>query len=248
MRRRAYIAYYRVSTRRQERSGLGLESQQMAVRDFLAGSPGDVVAEFTEIESGRKNERPKLLEALRLCRLHRATLLVARLDRLSRNVALIANLIEGGAAFVVADMREANRFTLHIFAAVAEYELKLISERTKAAWAAMKARGRQPAVQLRGTRVSRREDLHAAWAAQRKREMARAVAMAPLLRELRDRGKSLHGVAVELTRLEIETPRGGRAWSRESVARLFVWSGQAQPLKGVSNRRAHCEAQAAWPL
>ena len=248
MRRRAYVAYYRVSTRRQERSGLGLESQQMAVRDFLSSSPGDVVAEFTEIESGRKNERPKLIEALRLCRICGATLIVARLDRLSRNVALIAGLMEGGAEFVVADMPEANRFTLHIFAAVAEYEVKLISERTKAAWAAMKARGWRPAVQLRGSRVSRREDLLPAWAALRRRETARAVAMAPLLRELRDLGKSLHGVAVELTRLEIETPCGGRLWSRESVRRLFAWSGQTPPLKGVANRRALCEARAAQAL
>src|SRR5207248_353684 len=110
-----------------------LDAQRMAVREFVAANPGHVVAEITEIESGRKNDRPKLMEALSLCRLHGATLLVARLDRLSRSVALIAKLMTSNVEFVVADMPEANRFTLHIFAAVAEYEATLISERVKAA-------------------------------------------------------------------------------------------------------------------
>jgi DNA invertase Pin-like site-specific DNA recombinase len=244
MSRCAYVAYFRVSTRSQERSGLGIESQQMAVRDFLARNHGDVVAEFTEIVSGRRNDRPKLIEALRLCRLYGATLVVARLDRLSRNVALIAKLAETEVPFVAADMPEANRFTIHIFAAVAEYEAKLISERLKAACAAMKARGMRLGEHLKEHRTYRAEDLLVARAAQQKRRVSRALAMAPLLRELRDQGRSLHGVAAELTRLEIETPRAGRVWSRESVRRLFAWSDQAPPLKGAANRRAFYEAHA----
>jgi DNA invertase Pin-like site-specific DNA recombinase len=224
-----YVAYYRVSTRAQGHSGLGLEGQQIAVRDFFACNPGDLLAEITEIESGRKSDRPKLNEALRLCRLLGAVLVIARLDRLSRSVALIARLIEAGVEFAVADLPEANRFTLHIFAAVAEYEAKLISERTKSACTAMKARGWNPAERLKGTRVARAEDLEPARAAKLRRQKRRALAMAPLLAELRDSGKSLYGVAAELNRLEIETPKGGRKWTRETARNLFIWSGEALP-------------------
>jgi DNA invertase Pin-like site-specific DNA recombinase len=211
----------------------------MAVRNFLARNPGELVAEFTEVESGCRNDRPKLTEALRLCRLCGATLLVARLDRLSRSVALISKLMESGAAFVAADMPEANRFTLHIFAAVAEYEAKLMSERRKAACAAMKARGQRPGEHLMGRGVHRPENLLAARAAQQRRREVRALAMAPLLRELRDRGKSTYAIAAELTRMEIATQKGGRKWSNTCVQYLFQWAGEAQPLKGAANRKAY---------
>src|SRR5260370_4122522 len=101
---RRYVAYYRVSTRMQERSGLGLEAQNAAVRDFLAANLGELLAEVTEIESGCKNDRPRLGEALRMCRVYGATLVIARLDRLSRNVTLIAKLMTTRAEFVAADI------------------------------------------------------------------------------------------------------------------------------------------------
>src|SRR5215207_3217039 len=136
-----FVSYVRVSTARQGRSGLGLEAQQEAVRSYLNGGNWQLVAEVVEVESGRRNDRPKLAEALRLCRLHSATLIIAKLDRLARNVAFISNLMESGVEFTAVDFPQANRLTVHILAAVAEHEAAMISQRTKAALAAAKARG-----------------------------------------------------------------------------------------------------------
>lgn len=135
------VSYLRVSTARQGASGLGLEAQRAAVQGFAAGAGHTIVAELVEVESGRKADRPQLAAALGLCRLHRATLVIAKLDRLARNVAFIANLMDGGVEFVACDMPHANRLTLHLMAAMAEYERDMISQRTKAALAAAKARG-----------------------------------------------------------------------------------------------------------
>jgi hypothetical protein len=135
-----FVAYYRVSTDRQGASGLGLDAQRQAVARQVNG--GQLVAEFTEIESGRRHtNRPQLLATLEECRKRRATLLIARLDRLARNVAFIANLMESGADFIACDMPQANRLTIHIPAAVAEHEREMISQRTKAALAETKRRG-----------------------------------------------------------------------------------------------------------
>jgi DNA invertase Pin-like site-specific DNA recombinase len=232
---RPHVAYYRVSTARQGRSGLGLEGQQIPVRRFLANAEPPI-AEFTEVESGRKNHRPKLLEALRWCRVYSATLVIANLDRLSRNVALISSLMESRVEFVVADFPEANRFTLHILAAVAEYETKLISDRLKAAFAAAKSRGVKLGEQLKGSRTRRPEDLAAARAAQIGRMRDRAFALRPLLRDLRDDGRSLSGIAAELTRLEIETPRNGLRWKPESLRCQFRLCGLELPLKSRRGR------------
>ena len=135
-----FVAYYRVSTDCQGASGLGLDAQRQAVVHH-AGS-GQLVAEYTEIESGRRHtNRPQLLAALAECRKRRAVLLIARLDRLARNVAFIANLMESGADFIACDMPTANRLTIYILAAVAEPEREIISKRTKAALAEAKRRG-----------------------------------------------------------------------------------------------------------
>ena len=137
----AYVAYYRVSTDRQGASGLGLDAQRATVARHLNGQ-GQFIAEYTEIESGRRHtNRPQLLAALEECRKRRAVLLIARLDRLARNVAFIANLMESGADFVAVDMPQATRLTIHILAAVAEHEREMISKRTKAALAEAKRRG-----------------------------------------------------------------------------------------------------------
>ena len=143
MRSQPVVAYYRVSTRQQKQSGLGLMAQYDAVHRYVSTYSGRLLAELTEAESGRKNGRPKLKEALWLCRVYGAKLVIARLDRLARSVALIAGLLESGVDFVAVDMPLANRFTIHILAAVAEYEVRLISERSKAAFAVAKARGRR---------------------------------------------------------------------------------------------------------
>src|SRR5271163_2291731 len=138
---RSCVAYYRVSTQKQGRSGLGLEAQQSTVRNHIEKTNRKLVAELVEIESGTNPDRPKLSEALRLCRLTRSKLIVARLDRLARNVAFVSRLMEAGVDFEAVDFPQANRLTVHILAAVAEYEGRLISERIKAALAAAKARG-----------------------------------------------------------------------------------------------------------
>src|SRR3954453_14706379 len=138
-----FVAYYRVSTARQGQSGLGLEAQRTAVEDFLDGGNWQLVAEVVEIESGKRSDRPKLQEALRLCRLHNPTLIIAKLDRLARNVAFISNLMESGVEFTAVDFPQANKLTVHILAAVAEHEAQMILARTKAALAAANARGRK---------------------------------------------------------------------------------------------------------
>jgi len=135
------VAYYRVSTPKQGRSGLGLEAQRHAVEGYLNGGDWQIVGEFTEIETGKRADRPALAKALAMCRLHGARLVIAKLDRLSRNAHFLLGLKESGVDFVAADMPNANRLTVGIMAMVAEDEAQRISQRTKAALAAAKRRG-----------------------------------------------------------------------------------------------------------
>jgi DNA invertase Pin-like site-specific DNA recombinase len=214
-----FVAYYRVSTQRQGRSGLGLEAQQTAVRDYLNGGDWRLVAEVTEVESGKRSDRPKLAEALKLCRLHGATLIIAKLDRLARNVAFISNLMESGVEFHAVDFPQANRLTVHILAAVAEHEAKVISERTKAALAAAKRRG----VKLggyRGTTISKAMRKASAEAVV-KRADDRAADLMPMIAELQATGAtSLRAIAADLNERGIPTARGGK-WSAVQVQRVL---------------------------
>ena len=125
-----YIAYYRVSTKMQGKSGLGLAAQKEAVKNYIA--PEDLLSEFTDIESGKNNNRVELKKAIELCKRFAATLVIAKLDRLSRNVTFISSLMDSKIKFVAVDMPQANDFTIHIFAALAQQERKMISERTRA--------------------------------------------------------------------------------------------------------------------
>jgi DNA invertase Pin-like site-specific DNA recombinase len=136
-----FVAYFRVSTDRQGKSGLGLEAQRKSVLDFLDGGRWSLVAEFTEVESGKRSDRPQLAKSLDVCRRQKAKLVIAKLDRLSRNLAFIATLMESGVEFVAVDNPHANKLTVHILAAVAQHEREMISERTKAALSAARARG-----------------------------------------------------------------------------------------------------------
>ena len=141
-RRFSLVRPYRVSTQKQGRSGLGLEGQETAVNQFAGQNRGGVLASYTEIETGtNKRERPELTKAIAHCRREGATLVIAKLDRLARNVHFVSGLMESGVEFVCCDNPTANRLTIHILAAVAEDEARRISERTKAALAAYKARG-----------------------------------------------------------------------------------------------------------
>lgn len=137
----AFIAYYRVSTDRQGASGLGLDAQRQAVAAYLSRSDGQLAAEYTEIESGKRNTRPQLQAALQECKKRKAVLVIAKLDRLGRNVAFIASLMESGVEFVAVDNPQATRLLLHLLAAFAEHEREQISQRTKDALAAAKRRG-----------------------------------------------------------------------------------------------------------
>lgn len=136
-----YVSYLRVSTQRQGQSGLGIEAQRAAVERFLASSRGTLIAEYVEVESGGRKARPVLVQSIAQSRKAGATLLIAKLDRLARNVAFVSSLMESGVDFVAADAPYANRLMIHILAAFAEHERTLISDRTKAALAAAKARG-----------------------------------------------------------------------------------------------------------
>ena len=162
-----------------------------------------------QIGAHKRNDRPAIAEALRLCRLHRATLIIAKLDRLARNVHFISGLMETKVKFVACDMPEATPFMLHIYAAVAQEEARAVSARTKAALAAAKQRG----VRLGVTGAER--------AARYKAEArARAVELAPILRDLKQQGLSLRGIAAALTKRRVPTPRGG-AWHPQLVARVL---------------------------
>jgi len=134
-----YVAYYRVSTNEQSNSGLGIEAQKAMVSGFLKGQKP--TAEFTETESGKNDKRPMLAQALEMCRKENLTLVIAKLDRLSRNLTFISSLMDAKTKFVCADMPEANELTIHIFAVMAQAERKLISERTRSALKALKDRG-----------------------------------------------------------------------------------------------------------
>lgn len=208
-----FVGYFRVSTDRQGRSGLGLDAQREAVSRFITGR-GELLSEFTEIESGRKSDRPALAEALTLCRQRKAILLIARLDRLARSVAFISNLMESGVDFVAVDMPEANRLTIHILAAVAEHEREAISIRTKAALQAAKARG----VTLGNPRAAEAAPLaHRANQAQANRF---AETIAPLIERLRNQGMSYAAIAEDLNERHIPTARG-RSWYAGTVRNIL---------------------------
>ncbi|NNM72417.1 recombinase family protein [Enterovirga aerilata] len=216
-----FVAYYRVSTARQGASGLGLDAQKEAVRNYLNGGSWQLVDEVVEIESGKRSDRPKLQEAIRLCRLHKATLIIAKLDRLARNVAFVSNLMESGVEFTAVDFPQANRLTVHILAAVAEHEAKAISDRTRAALAAAKARGRQlggDRGNLASVSATGREN---SIIARQAKAAHRAADLRDTLADIKANGTtSLRQMAVELNKRGIPTARGGE-WSAVQVQRVI---------------------------
>ena len=203
-----YIAYYRVSTQRQGQSGLGLEAQQFAVRGY------DIIAEYTEIESGKKTKRPELARALAHAKEIGATLLIAKLDRLARNVHFITGLLEAGVPIKCADMPEADRTFLQMAAVFAEWEGRRISERTVEALARAKARGKKlgsPDPSKGGAKT----------AGLRRDATAKVAPNAmPIITALRNAGQSLRAIALALNEANIPSAMGGQ-WHASSVRNLI---------------------------
>ena len=216
-----FVSYLRFSTVRQGASGLGLEAQRQAVADYLNGGNWKLITEVVEVESGKRSDRPKLDEARRLCRLHNATLVIAKLDRLSRDAHFLLGLEKAGVDFVAADMPSANRLTVGIMAMVADEKRRMISARTKAALTAAKARGVKlggdrgnlPQVQRQGSALGVRARIAKA--------NDRATLVAEAIADLKTSGAtSLRQIAAGLNGRGIKTPRGGE-WSAVQVQRVI---------------------------
>ncbi|HEX4651080.1 MAG TPA: recombinase family protein, partial [Granulicella sp.] len=217
-----FVAYYRVSTAKQGDSGLGLEAQQQAVRSYLNGGNWSLVSEVTEVESGKRSDRPELAAALALCRIHGAMLIIAKLDRLARNVAFISNLMESGVDFIAADFPQANRLTVHILAAVAEHEAAMISARTKAALAAAKARGIKLGCGNTAIAAYALKGQAASAAARKAKAGKRTADLLPVIQSIRSAGaSSLRQIAAVLNERGIRTARGS-AWSAVQVQRVMM--------------------------
>lgn len=196
-----YVIYLRVSTSKQGIEGNGIEAQRKACHDFLNGGDWEVEAEYVEEESGRKARRPQLNKALDHCVKTGATLVIAKLDRLARNVAFVSRLLESGIDFVCADMPNANKLTIHIIASMAEYEAEQIGKRTKAALAVVKARGKK----LGNPKYQ--EAVISARAVRSANALAHAENVYPVIEKIRSLGiTTLRGIAQELTERKIETP------------------------------------------
>jgi DNA invertase Pin-like site-specific DNA recombinase len=212
------VAYYRVSTSGQEQSGLGLDAQREAVARYLGGGGWELVDEFTETETGKGSnalaKRPKLRAALELCKRRGATLVVAKLDRLARNVHFVSGLLEAGCEFVAVDMPQANKAMVHMHSLMAEWERDQISQRTKAALAAAKANGTKlgvaGAANLRRN-IEERQDAANAFAAK----------LAGVVEGFQARGLSQRRMVAELNTVGIKVPRGG-AWSLRQVQHLLA--------------------------
>ena len=217
-----YVVYLRVSTARQGTSGLGLEAQRAAVQAHMNGGGWNIVTEKVEVESGKRSDRPELVKAMRLCRLHGATLLIAKLDRLSRNVAFLSNLMEAGVPFTAADMPEADKTQLQMMMVFAEHEARAISARTKAALAQSKKK-------LGGRRVSAKrfaaiavEGRKASIEARTLAATKRADDLLPVIADIQAEGAtSLRQIAEVLNERGIQTARGGQ-WSAVQVQRILA--------------------------
>jgi DNA invertase Pin-like site-specific DNA recombinase len=219
-----FVCYYRVSTARQGKSGLGLDAQRAAVAAYLNGGNWQIVEEFTEVESGRNSDRPALERALAAARLHRAALVVSKMDRLTRSVPFLNRLLEAGVDVRFADLPQiegaTGRFMVQMMVSVAELEAGMISKRTKDALAQAKKRG----VVLGGYRGAKPTAKMRArsTAVVQQRADARAADIAPTIRELQaDGATSLRAIASKLNEAGIPTSRGAGTWSAVQVARVL---------------------------
>ncbi|ADW18823.1 Resolvase domain protein [Desulfobulbus propionicus DSM 2032] len=217
-----FVTYYRVSTAKQGRSGLGLEAQKETVTRYLNGGNWEVVGTYTEVESGKRDDRPELEKAIRDCKLKGARLLVAKLDRLSRDLHFITSLQKAGVPFTVAEMPDATELTVHIYAAMAEHERKVISQRTRAALQAAKAKGKKlgnPCLQ-RGEQIPGSGAPKNANKARIEKADDFARQMAQIIQEMRSEGDSLRDIADSLNNAGYRTARG-KEWQAASVKRVL---------------------------
>jgi len=235
---REIVAYYRVSTKMQGADGLGMEAQRTTVASYAAATESTIVQAYSEVESGRREHlqnRPQRVRAVAHARRSRAVLVIARFDRLARNVLVTSQLLESGVEFVACDNPHANRLTIHILAAMAEHEGKLISERTKAGLAAARARGRV----FRCTRKLTPEDCRRGqlMAARLMRERTRSAYadLVPIVQQYRDEGTSCVEIARRLNGKGQRTQKG-TPWSQSSVQGLVVREGMGGALSSVFSR------------
>lgn len=211
-----FVAYYRVSTKRQNDSGLGLDAQRHAVHEFLNGGSWELVAEYKDVESGRENERPALKQAIDHAKKAKATLVIAKLDRLSRKVSFVSSLMESGVRFVAVDNPSANELTINILAAVAQEERRLISERTKAALAAAKIKGKKLGNPRLGDARSIAEGVREEGADAFAREVA------PQISRVQAAGaKTLRQIAHAMNAAGSRTRRGS-TWTAAAVSRVMA--------------------------
>jgi DNA invertase Pin-like site-specific DNA recombinase len=243
-----YVTYYRVSTQRQGRSGLGLEAQQSAVQAFLVGRDAQVIGEYREIESGRKSDRQQLAAAMKLCRMTNSVLLIAKLDRLARDAHFLLGLEKSGIEFVAADMPFANRLTIGIMALVAEEEAKAISARTKAALAARKARG-LPLGNVSSLRPADRAGAARAATVWSKKAEDHAAMVLPAIQDMQRAGLSLRSMARDLAGRGFTTVRGGQWTASQVSAVLRRFNGRHQPHgPGPNTQAQHAGASQAGRL
>lgn len=215
---RRFVAYYRVSTVKQGRSGLGLDAQRSTVTNFLHGQEAEILAEFIEVESGRRKDRQQLTSAINYARVTKSSLIIAKLDRLARNVSFTSALMESGIEFVCCDLPSANKFTIHIMSALAEMEAEMISSRTKAALAEAKKRG----VRLGNPRLSQyRPDPRTGGQARKKIADNQAKSYVGLVLEARQKGAiTLQATADFLNTRGALTPKGNQ-WHPATVQRML---------------------------
>lgn len=217
-----YITYFRVSTQEQGKSGLGLAAQEKTVTDFINGNGSKIVGSYTEIESGGKSDRPELQKAIRDCRLKSARLIVAKLDRLSRDLHFITELQQSGVKFTIAEMPDATELTVHIYAAMAQHERKVISQRTKDALSRLKAKGVQlgnPCLQ-KGERIPGSGNTTNANTARISKADQFALDMAQVIKDEITPGQSLREIADDLNNFGYRTARG-KEWHATSVSRIL---------------------------
>ncbi len=211
-----FVTYFRVSTQKQGRSGLGLDAQQHEVRRYLFQTGGLELASFTEVESGKTDDRPQLAAALRRCRQARATLLVAKIDRLSRDVAFLFSLRKSGVSFQALDISDANTLNLGVMIVMAQHERELIAKRTREALAARRAKG-LPMGTPRDMSGYQQQASELGCFANRAKAQARAKEIAPAIEEARTAGRtSLRQIATFLNEQGIQTPRG-KSWTATAV-------------------------------